>query len=245
MKTRAIPLLFALLLFAVPAEAKHRGFRYFPQDLDMEAPGTGELSLRSGFTRHGAPALAAPDLEIDLGLLRRLELGVDGQWGVNNAGDDWAATDQMWLSFKHLLYDERLGSTAFALGVQHGPRVAATPTSKGLGYEALAMVGVRREAWQALVSLGCGLDPHDTALGLRPWVVMGSVDLDWSLSDTWSLEAQLLDAQGPGAPGWVESAGVAWQTGSRQLRMGGTTGYAGSQWAPGLYVGFSQKLDLR
>lgn len=245
MKWLALTLLLASLLLAAPAQAKHRGFRFFPQDLDMERPGFGELSMRAGYSPRGAPLLAVPDFELDLGLLRRLELGIDGQWGQPSAGEMWGATDQLWLSLKHLLLDERAGHTALAIGFQHGPRVAAMPLTHGLGYQAMALCGVRRANVQALLALGAGIDPRDDTLARRPWVAMGSVDLDWFVSDAWSVEAQVLDARGPGAPGWTESLGVAWQTGNTQLRAGATTLAVGSQQAPGVYVGFSKKLNMR
>ncbi len=245
MKVRILLLVLVGLAVAFPAEAKHRGFRFFPQDLDMERPGTGEVSVRAGYSPRGGPYVAVPDLELDLGLLRRLELGLDGQWGLPSPGEPWGATDQVWLSLKHLLVDHRTEHAAIAVGLQHGPRLAAMPLTQGIGYQALALVGVRRADWQALVAVGAGLDPHDDALGRRPWMAVGSVDLDWFLGDTWSLEAQVLDARGPGAPGWTESLGVAWQTGDTQLRAGATTLLVGDQQAPGVYVGISQKLNLR
>src|SRR3954452_14768285 len=141
-----------------------RGVRplFEPTDLELEDTGVAELDVQLGTLRSaGGPArVVVPDFELDVGLLRNLELDIDGAYAIEGpaAGPfafDHAAPDNLWVGLKVGLYDYgdddrnvngapaagAPGSDAFSLGVQVGPKLPVISGSHGVGGEVLALLG--------------------------------------------------------------------------------------------------------
>lgn len=184
----ALPLLMALTLLATTAEAKRRRATFFPKDLDMEQPGAVELDLRIGALRAGdATNWVVPDLEMDIGVAPRLELGVDAQAGLDPAAGTWQAQDQLWISAKHLLWDAHDAPRRAALGLQHGPRFGVVPGTWAFGYQAVGLLALDGDGGQVVLSAGAFVDPPEITTALRPAGVLIGVDSSLDLSDAWDL----------------------------------------------------------
>src|SRR5438552_2278800 len=86
------------------AAQARRGVRplFEPTDLELEDPGVSEVDLQVGVIRGQGPwRLVVPDFEIDLGILRNLELDVDGAYALEAPGPgsfkfENAAPDNLW-----------------------------------------------------------------------------------------------------------------------------------------------------
>jgi len=88
-----------------------------------------ELDVEVGALR-GADAYrtAAPDFELDIGILPNVELEIDGAYNVEGpaSGDlsfDHGSPDNLWVATKLGIYDERNDDdkTGWAVGAQLGP----------------------------------------------------------------------------------------------------------------------------
>jgi hypothetical protein len=84
--------------------------RFEPTDLALEQPGVIELDTQWGaFVGRGTETnrLFAPDFELDVGLLPRLEIDLDGTVAVErfDARDRAAGGDSWWASAKLGLFD--------------------------------------------------------------------------------------------------------------------------------------------
>lgn len=185
-----IPLVLALLvLVIVPgnAEAKRRRITFFPQDLDMENPGHVEMDTRIGFLRTAdGNNLVIPDIQTDWGINRRLEIGLDGQGGLDTAGN-WTAQDQLWLSAKHLLWDGHRHDQSLALGLQHGIRFAVIPNTWAFGYQAVGLFSVTQNLWQVVLSVGAYVDPPEMETNHRPIGALAGLDATYNLNDDWDI----------------------------------------------------------
>src|SRR5262249_17071378 len=134
---------------AQPAHARRVRPLFEPTDLELEDTGTLEVDLQLGVIQSRGPArIMIPDFEIDFGLLPNLELDLDGAYAVEGPSRgpfsfDHAAPDSLWPAAKVGIYDARdeTAGTAFALGVQVGPKLPVAVAAHGVGIEALALVG--------------------------------------------------------------------------------------------------------
>src|SRR5436190_20858536 len=84
---RAHPsILIALLVATLPSvahAARHVRPIFEPTDLELEDPGTMEADLQLGFVRgKDAGRVVIPDVELDLGLTRVVELDLDGAYAI-------------------------------------------------------------------------------------------------------------------------------------------------------------------
>src|SRR5258708_32053362 len=120
-----------------------RGVRplFEPTDLELEDPGVTELDLQVGLIRGQGPwRLVVPDFEIDLGILRNLELDLDGSYALEAPGPgslkfEDAAPDNLWPALKIRVAhwaDEGKDPealTACARGAQVGANMCPGPVS--------------------------------------------------------------------------------------------------------------------
>ena len=245
----AIGLLAALALFGISpaAFAKTRSFRYYPQDLDMELPGRAEADLRLGWSGGAAqPHLVAPDIQLDLGLSRTLEIGLDVQAGTLARGDGWTFTDFAWISAKHLLLDHRARSKAVAVGLQHGLRLGQGLLPDALGYQGVVLASLRSPKAMVVFSLGAYGDPRETLGAARSLGWFSSVDATVGISDASALEAQL-SCGNWGTTGWsaTSSLGAAPGIGAHVVRLGATGTADRDGLSAGLYVGGGFRTSLR
>ncbi len=194
--------LAALVVAAQPGVAEARPQpRFEPTDLELEEPGVTEIDLQLGPVRGQGPwKLVTPDFEIDLGLLPRLELDLDGAWafeGVTPGSPgstlfDHTAPDNLWLSAKIGIADWRdpERDRAVAIGLQVGPKLPVANGASGLGLEVLALVGSVWSGSHLVINFGGLYDP--SVMGGRPRGIEAGLDLELELvPDRWSILGEL------------------------------------------------------
>lgn len=237
---------FALFGLSPAAFAKARSFRYYPQDLDMELPGRAEADLRLGWSGGAAqPHLVAPDIQLDLGLSRTLEIGLDVQAGTLARGDGWTFTDFAWISAKHLLLDRRARARAVAVGIQHGPRLGQGLLPDALGYQGVVLASLRWPDAMFVLALGAYRDPRANPAVPRALGWFGSVDATASISSDWGIEGQLSGANW-GSYGWSAAAclGGARGLGTQTVRLGLSASIDGAGPSAGFYFGAGFRTSL-
>src|SRR5215831_19696756 len=142
----ALGALAAVLSLAGAREARaRRGVRplFEPTDLELENPGVVEMDLQVGAIRgpqSGPWRAVLPDFELDVGLLRNVELDLDGAYAIEGPATgpfsfDHPAPDSLWLSVKLGLLDFEDEGRGLALGIQGGPKLPAAAGSRGVGFE--------------------------------------------------------------------------------------------------------------
>jgi hypothetical protein len=233
------------------AQAQRRVRPIFePTDLALEESGTVEADLQTGFVR-GNPAgrLVIPDVELDLGINRALELDLDGAYAIEGPdsgsfGLDHAAPDSLWLSIKTGV---ELWDVGF--GLQLGPKFPTAKGSHGLGGEALVLVGKRLGRMQLALNAGAFIDPFidPNSGGGRPRGLEGGVDAELELTKAWSLTAELGTVHFfSGDPAQlVGTAGVTWSaTEHLDLSLVGLYGLLGDGDRYGVLFGLSPKFRI-
>ena len=191
----------AALVLLLTGEARAAGSRprFEPTDLQLENPGVTELDLQTGVLYGDGPAglrLSLVDFELDLGLLPRVELDLDGAFALNNLETSTPAVtgESLWTAVKLGFLDSRsaAGTSAFSLGAQLGPRIA-TVGEYGAGDEGLALLGLYKDRTHVVLNGGGILDPGPARGTVRPLGIVGGVDLDLDLDakNRWSLLAEL------------------------------------------------------
>jgi hypothetical protein len=241
-----------------------RGVRplFEPTDLELEEAGIVEADLQVGALRAPAPGpwrAIVPDLELDVGLLRRLELDVDFAFAIEEAtpgsgASARAAPENAWVAAKMGLWDwaddDLPGSpVAWALGAQAGPRFPVAPDAHGLGFEGLALLGHLEGRAHFVLNLGAFVDPGPTAGGVRPSGVEGGLDVDCDLDRGGhaSITAELAGVRFfSNDPDQLSAtAGFAWSpTPATELNVLGLYGLLGGSDRYGVLFGISQKLRL-
>lgn len=195
------PLALAILAVASTGQARPHVRKHFePTDLEFEEPGMSELDLETGFVRgQDAWRLVAPDFELDLGLTKWLELGIDGAYAIEGApGEsfslDHPAPDALWPALKigFLDVEDNESGRAYALGTQFGPKLPTFPGGHGIGFEGLLLAGARLGHSDLGLNLGGFVDPAP-ADGPRPAGFEASVawDRDLDPEGTWSVGGEL------------------------------------------------------
>ena len=186
------------LLVASLAEARPVRPRFEPTDLELELPGTLGLDVQLGYVDATPQSrLIAPDFELDLGLTKRFELDLDGTYFIDPTATNAARLDTFWLSGKVGLFDVLLPShLTVAGGVQGGPRIGAARGATGVGAEGLVLLGLTCGRVQLALNVGGYWDPPQVLLDgtrRRPRGVQlgGSVDVDLTRDQRWSLHAEL------------------------------------------------------
>jgi hypothetical protein len=159
-----------------------------------------ELDWETGFVKsQDAWRLVAPDFELDLGLTRWLELGVDGAYAFEGAPGapfsfDHAAPDPLWPGLKigFLDIEDNEGGRSYALGTQLGPKLPTFPGAHGWGFEGVLLAGARVGSTDLGFNLGGFVDPAP-ADGPRAVGIESSVawDHDLDASGTWSVGGEL------------------------------------------------------
>ncbi len=238
-------ILAGLLLLPVSSEAARRRATFFPKDLDMEEAGDAELDTRVGILRTGdASNIVVPDFALDLGISRRLELDLDAQAGMDLATGQWLAQDQLWISGKHMIWDQHGKTEAWAFGVQQGPRFAVMPNTWGFGYQALAMTSIRALHWQGVVSLGGFIDPQDVNTFHRPVGALAGLDWSFDLNDDWDIAPSLaFTLHGEGNVDAVATVDLELDVGKwGSTRVGVMGGWQDSGRVVGLELGYAPRF---
>ncbi len=244
---RRLWVVLLLTLLPLTAEAARRRATFFPKDLDMELLGDVELDTRVGVLRaHDSTTVVVPDVAVDIGINRRFELNLDGQGGLDPTTGNWLALDQLWVSGKHMLWDDHGKEKAWALGLQQGPRFAVMPGTWGFGYQALGLLGVRKPHWQGVISLGGYIDPQDTETFHRPIGALAGVDWSIDLDDVWDLApAAAFTLHGEGHLDAVATLDLERDFGKwGSARVGVIGGWQDSGRIVGLEVGWAPRFVL-
>ena len=249
----------AVLLVFAPCSARAAGRRarplFEPTDLELEDAGTIELDLQTGFVQSDGPArLVIPDLELDIGLGRAIELDVDAAYAIEGPQTgpfslDHSAPDSLWGSAKLGLFSVDGDAGGMGLGLQAGPKIPVAAGSHGLGAEALILIGLRRGRTHAVLDLGVFVDPAPEAGAARPRGLEGGIDLDIDLDRAghWSLTAELgaVHFLSPDPHQLVSTAGVAWAPTERlELSVVALAGLLATGDRYGLLFGVSPKFRL-
>jgi hypothetical protein len=226
-----------------------------PTDLEMETAGTAELDVQVGAYQGDVARLVVPDLEFDLGLLPGLELDVDSAYTIQGPEDGRFAftnptPDNIWVASKLALWDSRLegGASAWALGLQVGPKFPMAKDLHGLGYEGLLLVGRASNRSHLVINLGGLVDPgtnisHNRAIGVE-----GGLDAE--------LELQLAHLSVTGELGGVRylssdphelhaTLGLNWGvTNTLDVSLVGLVGFLSGGDHAGVLLGVSPKFAL-
>jgi hypothetical protein len=189
----------ALLAVTTSDAAAQRARRRFePTDLNLQHAGTVEIDTQVGVIRgEDGTRTYLPDFEASIGISSQLELEVDGAFGLAGAKPQFL--DNTLLAMRLAVLDVRdspTSTSAWAAGVQAGPRLPTALGTRGLGVEALAIAGRTAGRLHLFVQGGTLLDPFQAAPGARasrPFGVEGGLDLDLDLDDkgAWSLKGEL------------------------------------------------------
>jgi hypothetical protein len=237
------------------AQARQRPL-FEPTDLEMERPGVVDVDLQFGAMRGANPwRLVVPDVEVDLGLSRNVELDVDAAYAIEGPGDgrfsfDQPAPDNLWVAAKLGLYDwhEEGAHDAWAIGLQLGPKLPLANDAHGIGYEALLLGGRTWGESHLVLNLGGLIDPGARVSSQRPVGVEGGVDVNLHLgASSFSLTAELGGAHffSPDPDQLHTTAGVTWGP-SEQLDLSivGLLGLLPGGDRGGVLLGVSPKFAL-
>lgn len=257
---RPVAGLIALSVFATVAGSAwaaptHRR-RFEPTDLEMENAGTVELDLQVGVAHGDATwRTAIPDFELDLGLTEDVELDIDGSNNVEGGADgrlsfDHVAPDNLWIATKLGLWDARDQSarTAWAFGVQLGPKLPMASDARGVGYEALALLGRTIGPTQLALNVGGLVDPGQYVTKGRPIGVESGLDLNTAIGRSpFSVLGEIggIHYFSNNADQLSATLGLAWQaTDAFEISVVGLAGLLPHGDRGAVLLGFSPKLAL-
>jgi len=241
-----------------------RGVRplFEPTDLELEDPGVSELDLQVGLVRGQGPwRLVVPDFEIDLGVLRNLELDVDGSYALEAPGPgsfkfEDAAPDNLWAALKIGVADwvdegkDADDLTAWALGAQAGPKIPAASGSHGVGFEVLVLVGHVVRSAHFVLNAGAFVDPSPAPAANRPIGIEVGVDFDRDLDAAghYQVTAELSGVRflSSDPNQLLATAGLAWTPipPYTQLSIVGLVGFLEGSDRYGLLFGLTQKIGI-
>jgi hypothetical protein len=249
----------ALVVCSSTAASGRKGVRplFEPTDLEMEEPGTIEADFQLGMIRGRGPwRVVIPDFELDFGILRRLELDLDGAYAIEGPSRgpfafDHAAPDSLWVSAKFGLFDWRneQAKTAWATGVQAGPKLPVARGSHGVGFEGVWLVGFTVKRTHLVLNTGAFQDPNPDRQSGHPVGLELGLDLEHELdsSGRFSLKAEVAGVYFLSAdPHQLASTfGPAWHPHpDLELSLIGLVGYLDGGDRYGLLFGVAPKLHL-
>lgn len=251
---RAWPLL--LVTTSVHA-AKHP--RFEPTDLEIEKPGISEIDLQVGPVR-GPTAwrFVVPDFELDLGLLDKVELDLDGTYSVEGVDVgkvgpvlfDHAAPDNLWPSVRVALGDWHNRSTDswFAIGAQAGPKLPIANGASGIGFEGLFLLGVKVDPARAILNVGGLVDPRLDSTGRRAAGFEAGLDLQVDIvPDHWAAIGELggIFFTSNDAHQLAATAGIQWSANEQlDFSVVALVGFASGSDPIGVLFGVSPKLEV-
>jgi hypothetical protein len=189
---------FAALLSAAPAQARVFRARFDPETLALEKPGNLQVNVQAGGLYGDGidgSRIILPDFELDLGVLKWLEVSIDGVFTVTNLGtpERGVGGDPLWTSARFELLNLRRDDqehTTFGMGLQVGPRFRTIDKARGVGLGALLLAGGGTETLRVVANLGTFLDREQAGA----LVYGGSVEYDLALRHKWTLQAQYAGA---------------------------------------------------
>jgi hypothetical protein len=261
---RAVVVAVGLLVSLTGARAAlaRRGVRplFEPTDLELEDPGVAEVDVQVGPIRGQGPwRLVVPDFELDLGLLNNLELDVDGAYALEAPPGSFrfqnAAPDNLWTALKLGIWDwADEGKTpdevvAWAMGMQVGPKLPVAVGTRGVGFEALFLLGSVIGKAHFVLNAGAFVDPHPTATSPRPIGIEVGLDFDSDLDKAGHYQV-LCELSGVkfmslDPSQMLATAGLGWSpTPATQLSLIGLVGFLEGSDKYGALFGVTQKIGI-
>jgi hypothetical protein len=175
----------------MPAQAEARRFyraRFETEALELELPGEVEIdSQLGGFygDGHDQSRLVVPDVEIDLGVCKWLEIDLDAALIFSQIEPDSVKLvgDPVWLTARvdALSWQDKESQATFGIGLQAGPRFPSVATPKGVGFAGLLLVGGGTRALHLVANVGALLDYHQKR------AILYGLDAEYELGEHWSL----------------------------------------------------------
>jgi hypothetical protein len=257
-----VAIAFVLVLAIPRVAAARRGIRplFEPTDLELEEPGTTELDVQVGLIHGREPwRLVIPDFEVDVGLLRNLEIDVDGAYALEahvpgSLRFGSPVPDNLWLAAKVGLVDwgdltapGPEGADAWAVGLQAGPKLPISPDSSRLGVEGLVLLAHVVGKNHFAANGGAFYDPIP-APGLgRPFAVEGGLAFDRDLDAAGHYQVTASAAGVRFLSSYpnqlVGSAGLGWSpTPWTQVTLTGLAGFFAGSDRYGALLGLAQKV---
>jgi hypothetical protein len=189
-------LALSVWLWTAPAQARFFRARFDPDTLELQKPGNLELNLQAGGLYGDGvdrSRIVLPDYEVDMGLLKWLEVDIDGAFSVTHLGTSERAVggDPLWTSARvEVLNLEDKDGKSFGIGAQFGPRFRTVDNARGVGLGSLILIGGGTRTLRAVGNLGCFLD-RDQAGAI---VYGGALEWDLQRRRKWTLQAQMAGA---------------------------------------------------
>jgi hypothetical protein len=214
----------AALLSAASAQARVFRARFDPETLALEKPGNLQCNVQAGGLYGDGidgSRIILPDFELDLGVLKWLEVSIDGVFTVTNLGTPELGVggDPLWTSARFELLNLRRDDqehTTFGMGLQVGPRFRTIDKARGVGLGALLLAGGGTESLRVVANLGTFLDREQAGA----LVYGGSVEYDLALRHAGRHRSE----PGPGARGLRHrgdpDAGALAARAARSVRQG-------------------------
>lgn len=254
----ALAVFVAVCSLVSNAESRPTRPRFEPTDLDLEDTGVAEFDMQFGPTRGDATSasgnrLVLPDFEFDLGLTPNVEVDIDGAFGFDRYDQPTRrfVGEPLWtgvkLGFVDMKSDDRRRS--FAVGMQLGPRIATAGDDRGVGYGALALIGLNDGSVHTVINAGGFVDPGPEITQGQHKSAVGGIDfsLDLDARSVWEIDAEFAVAHyfSPDPDEVAGSLGGSLDI-SKNLELS-LTGIAG--FLPGydrfaLLMGVTPKVDL-
>jgi hypothetical protein len=188
----------AALLSAAPARARVFRARFDPETLELQKPGNLEVNVQAGgLYGDGVDGsrVIVPDFELDLGVLKWLEVSIDGVFSVTNVGTPELKVggDPLWTSARFELLNLKQDNqehTTFGMGLQVGPRFRTIDNARGVGLGALLLIGGGSKTLRLVGNLGTFLDREQAGA----LVYGAAVEYDLELRRKWTLQGQFAGA---------------------------------------------------
>lgn len=135
-----------------------------------------------------------PDFALGLGVLRWLEVDIDTSFAQTNIGRSNAefVGEPVWLACRFDLYDfkDKKTESTFGIGAQVGPRLPSIHNARGVGIEALGLVGGGSKSLHVVANLGSTVDASQS-----PSINYGiNVEYELELRHKWSLLGEIAGA---------------------------------------------------
>lgn len=165
--------------------------RFDPDDLQFDPPGELHMDLALGAMRgdRGRRWLA-PDFDIDFAIASNVILGLDGAFIADiDPQSPYSLTryrsDVLWVNSKFGVYDSKdeVADTAWAAGVQLGPRFPNGVEFHGAGFQAVGLLGRRLQRTSTVLNVGGMIDSGDAIASGRPIGVLAGIDVTTSFGD--------------------------------------------------------------
>jgi hypothetical protein len=156
----AVALLSSLQPLPVQARRLFRA-RFEVGTLELEEAGAfaidGQLGATYGDAEDGS-RLVAPDFEVDIGLLKWLELDIDSGYSLVKLerGERHWVGEPVWTALRFDLYSWERGETGrtFGVGLQVGPRFPNLRNLGGVGFAGLLLFGGGTRTFHVVANIG-------------------------------------------------------------------------------------------